>query len=221
MYDGIAAGEAGTVPGSDGERRLQELYGTRERAEAFYENQVLDELNVFMQRFIAERDMVFIATSDGRGECDASFRAGPPGFVRVLGGRTLMYPEYRGNGVLASLGNLSENPHIGLLFIDFYQTCIGLHVNGTARIVEAAGAEAAAAAPDARAVLWVEVAVEEAYIHCAKHIPLLARGDKEIHWGTDDEAQKGGDFFGVRRARRARPSRTCEKVWSQVKSEHI
>ena len=48
----------------------------------------------------------------------------------------LIYPEYRGNGVFANLGNIRENPHIGLLIIDFYKDTIGLHVNGKARIVE-------------------------------------------------------------------------------------
>src|SRR5271167_4836156 len=57
-------------------------------------------------------------------------------FVRVLDRTTLLYPEYRGNGVLASLGNISENPHIGLIFIDFFEATIGLHVNGKARIVD-------------------------------------------------------------------------------------
>jgi uncharacterized protein len=53
----------------------------------------------------------------------------------VLDEKTLAYPEYRGNGVMSSLGNISENPHVGLLFVDFTDK-IGLHVNGRARIVE-------------------------------------------------------------------------------------
>mgnify|MGYP001238070819 CR=1 FL=1 len=44
---------------------------------------------------------------------------------------------------------------------------------------------------------WVEVSVEEAYIHCSKHVPRLAKVDKEIHWGSDDESCKGGDFFSA------------------------
>jgi predicted pyridoxine 5'-phosphate oxidase superfamily flavin-nucleotide-binding protein len=89
-----------------------------------------------MIEFVGRMEIVFIATSDTNGEFDASLRAGPPGFVRVLDDRTLAYPEYRGNGVMASLGNLSENPHIGLLMIDFVEDLIGLHVNGRARIVD-------------------------------------------------------------------------------------
>ena len=46
---------------------------------------------------------------------------------------------------------------------------------------------------------WVEVEVEEAYIHCSKHIPLLKKLDKEVDWGTDDEVKKGGDFFEAKK----------------------
>ena len=45
----------------------------------------------------------------------------------------------------------------------------------------------------------MHVVIEEAYIHCSKHIPLLRRMPKEIAWGADDERLKGGDFFGVSR----------------------
>ena len=115
-------------PGSAGEHVLQQTYGTRARAESFYRNQVLEQLNLVMQEFIARQEMVFIATADAGGECDSSFRAGRPGFVRVLDERTMAYPEYRGNGVLASLGNISENAHVGMLFLDFFDSTIGLHV---------------------------------------------------------------------------------------------
>lgn len=178
------------VTGSNGERSLQLRYGSSSRAQGFYDNQMLTKLNDSMTEFISKRDMVFISTADAKGNCDTSFRAGDPGFVRVIDGQTLVYPEYRGNGVYASLGNIVENPHIGLLFIDFYESSVGLHVNGTAQIVDEV--------PDAldpRAERFVQVTVEEAYIHCSKHIPRLRKLDREIRWGTDDVEFKGGDFF--------------------------
>ena len=49
----------------------------------------------------------------------------------------------------------------------------------------------------ARAERWVEVRVEEAYIHCAKHIPRMLKVPREIAWGTDDVRRKGGDFFAA------------------------
>ena len=183
-----------TEPGSWGEHELQRRYQTQDRARRFYRRQVLDRLNDRMIQFIGRQEMVWIATADARGECDCSFRAGPPGFVQVLNPRTLRYPEYRGNGVMASLGNILENPHVGMVFLDFDRERIGLHVNGTARIVEADGRNDGRP----RVERWVEVHVEEAYIHCRKHLPHLVKvvGD-ERPWGTDDARAKGGDYFGA------------------------
>ncbi|MEU7132890.1 pyridoxamine 5'-phosphate oxidase family protein [Streptomyces sp. NPDC046261] len=199
-----------TLPGSDGEHRLQQRLGTSGRAARFYDDQVLSHVNARMRAFVARQEMFFLATADRHGECDSTFRAGPPGFLRVLDERTLAYPEYRGNGVLASLGNIEENPHVAILMVDFFRDRIGLHVNGRARVVDDAALRAVHPAlpvddmPGRRAVVWVEVTVEEAYIHCAKHIPHLrkvtretGRDDDGRAWGTDDTRRKGGDFFGA------------------------
>jgi hypothetical protein len=182
------------------------MFGTDRRAMAFYQNQMMREMNVIMQEFIARQEMVFIATADAKGECDCSFRAGTAGFVQVLDSKTLAYPEYRGNGVLASVGNILENPQIGLMFIDFIQSTVGLHINGKAQVLNN---DEIVRLPHATASLideammsggrhpecWVVVEVEEAYIHCSKHIPLLKKLDKTVHWGTDDEHIKGSNFF--------------------------
>ena len=122
--------------GSDGERVLQKQYGSDDRANDFYDTQMRNHLNERMVKLIDRQEMMFIATADANGECDSSFRAGPPGFVVVLDDKTLIYPEYRGNGVYASLGNISENPHVGILFVDFFDSTIGLHVNGKAKMVD-------------------------------------------------------------------------------------
>ena len=190
-------------PGSVGEHVLQEQCGTTERAARFYKTQLSDSLTPPMREFIGRMEMAFIATSDGAGECDCSFRAGPPGFIRVLDNRTLAYPEYRGNGVMASLGNMLQNPHIGLLFIDFERDLIGLHVNGDGQVLtpaEMSVIESDLPEPDhpgRRPEHWVEVHVHEAYIHCSKHIPKLVSQSRVRHWGTDNPRLKGGDHFGV------------------------
>jgi predicted pyridoxine 5'-phosphate oxidase superfamily flavin-nucleotide-binding protein len=166
-------------PGSRGERRLQDQFGTGQRAQRFYADQVLDHLNPAMRAFVARQEMMFLATSDARGECDNSFRAGPAGFVETLDAGRLAWPEYRGNGVLASLGNISENPHVGLLFVDFFEDCVGLHVNGCAEIVDDATLRAdhpelpVDPVPGRQAQQWVLARVVEAYVHCAKFIPRL------------------------------------------------
>ena len=195
-----------TLPGSKGEHQAQKEFGTTRRAMAFYNKQMLNSLNPLMREFIARQEMVFIATADAHGECDCSFRAGLPGFVQVFDDKTLAYPEYRGNGVMASVGNIMENPRIGMIFIDFFRSTVGLHVNGKARVVDNEALRARLdVTPEILTTIrttggrcperWIVVEVEEAYIHCSKHVPLLQKLDKSIHWGTDDERAKGGDAF--------------------------
>jgi predicted pyridoxine 5'-phosphate oxidase superfamily flavin-nucleotide-binding protein len=190
-------------PGSAGEHLLQDRHGTAERAERFYRDQRLDHLNERMREFVGRQEMMFVATSDSRGECDSTFRAGPPGFVQVLSDRRMAWPEYRGNGVMASLGNISENPHVGILFVDFFRDVIGLHVNGRALIVGDQMMRSAHpnlpvdSVPGRRPERWVTIVIEETYIHCAKHIPRLMKLPRERAWGADDPRRKGGDFFGA------------------------
>lgn len=205
-----------SLPGSEGEHELQRKYHTELQALAFYKHQMLDHLNSPMRAFIARQEMMFVGTADRRGHTHTSFRAGPAGFIKVLDERTVAYPEYRGNGVMSSLGNISENPHVGLMFVDFAGDRIGLHVNGDARIAEneeflkllgghpgsdVALAEPAPADPmdshSPSVERWVIVSVCDAFIHCSKHVPLMRKVDREVQWGTDDPHAKGGDYFGA------------------------
>jgi len=195
------------LPGSDGEHRLQEKLGTKDRACAFYDRQMLNYLAPAMRDFISRQEFLFVATADRHGECDCTSKFGEPGFIRVLSDKHLMYPEYRGNGVYANSGNISENPHIAMLIIDFYRDAVGLHINGKARVVESDELLAyAQKLPEnvigelnlegkRRPERWVMVEVEEAYIQCSKHIPLLKKLDRKIDWGTDSVAAKKGDYF--------------------------
>ena len=200
-------------PASPAEQQAQQRFGSNARAASFYANQMLDHLNPLMQQFIARQEMAFIATADAAGHCDCSFRAGIPGFVQVLDEKTIAYPEYRGNGVLASLGNILENPQIGMIFLDYYQSTVGLHVNGAARVLSpddlttlphlpAGMVDASRIKGGRRPEAWIIIDVTEAYIHCSKHVPLMKRQDKQIAWGTDDESVKGGDFFKTKPAPR-------------------
>jgi uncharacterized protein len=213
-------------PGSHGEHELQEKLGTVKRANAFYDNQVLDHLTPLMREFIERMTMAFIATSDAHGECDASFRAGPAGFVRVIDEKTVMWPEYKGNGVMASMGNLSENGYVGLLFVDFFETAVGLHVNGTATVVENAAVEAfgplfdrlpfatgLAVSEDSKKTpeRWVVVSIDEAYIHCSKHIPHLQYAPE-----GEDAGRRAGDVFKAKNAERAWLQPTCEIEEPQI-----
>ncbi|RUM64802.1 MAG: pyridoxamine 5-phosphate oxidase [Sulfurimonas sp.] len=175
------------LPGCEGEHILQEKYKTQDNAKRFYDKEVYPYITDFMENFIKKQTMLFIATADKNGESDSSFRGGKEGFVIVLSQEKLIYPEFNGNGVMASLGNISENGHIGMLFIDFFNTLSGLHVNGKAKIVDAQYfdkhlsleeslkvAQAIKSLAQVQ-VTWVLVEVEEAYIHCSKNIPELQK----------------------------------------------
>ncbi|TGQ29621.1 pyridoxamine 5'-phosphate oxidase family protein [Mesorhizobium sp. M00.F.Ca.ET.216.01.1.1] len=84
--------------------------------------------------FIEHAIYFFLATVDAEGRPDCSFKGGPAGFVRVTGPSELTFPDYDGNGMFRSLGNLAVNPEVGLLFIAMHGTPRRLRVNGTARI---------------------------------------------------------------------------------------
>ena len=86
------------------------------------------------QRWIREADTFFIATHHPEGGADASHRGGRPGFVNVLNDHRLVWPDYSGNTMFQSLGNIAVNPQAGLLFIDF-KTGRSLQLTGSARIL--------------------------------------------------------------------------------------
>ena len=112
-------------------RRLQERYDTRRLADRLA--QVAGDSVTPFRDFIEARDMFFLATADAEGNPQCSYKGGDPGFVRVVDDATIAFPVYDGNGMFLSTGNLSENPAVGLLFIDF-QTGSRLRLNGEASI---------------------------------------------------------------------------------------
>jgi len=77
------------------------------------------ELSDAHAKFIAACDMLFLATSDPSGQPTCSFKAGEPGFIRVLDQQTLAFPWYDGNRMYLSAGNVAAWPGIGLLLIAF------------------------------------------------------------------------------------------------------
>ena len=122
-------------PQSGGEFLAQELYGSRERADRFYRDQMLDRLTPQMVEFLGEQTEMVVASVDTDGRPDASIRFGEPGFVAVVDERTVAWPELRGNGVMTTVGNLLKNPPAHLMFLD-RTTRIGLHLRGYTRVLE-------------------------------------------------------------------------------------
>ena len=119
-----------------GARALQDAHDTRRLADRLQER-FLDDASIGPEdrAFIEARDMFFLATADADGRPQCSYKGGAPGFVRVLDAHTIAFPCYDGNGMFLSMGNVLDNPQVGLLFIDFAaERPSRLRLNGTASI---------------------------------------------------------------------------------------
>lgn len=146
------------------QREYQDRFDTRRLADRLAESKSAGIVDRH-KAFIEARDMFFIATADAEGRPQASYKGGEPGFVRVLDERTLAFPVYNGNGMYLTAGNLSVNPHVGLLFIDF-EVGTRLRVTGAASID--AEDELTGTYPGAEFV--VRVTAHEVFANCRRYV---------------------------------------------------
>ena len=148
-----------------GNRRLQDQFDTRRLADLLEERAVSDTIGENDSVFIEARDMFFLATSDDEGRANCSYKGGEPGFVRVVDEHTIAFPNYDGNGMYVSMGNLLENANVGLLFIDF-ENQHRMRLNGIATIDERD--PLMAEYPEAQFI--VRVRVREVFPNCPRYI---------------------------------------------------
>ena len=128
------------------------------------------ELADDQKAFIESRDMFFLTSVDHRGFPTCSYKGGAPGFVKVVDKTTIAFPNYNGNGMFLSMGNIVGNSKVGMLFLDF-ETPHRVRVHGIASIdqndpllAEFQGAE-----------LIVRVAVTETFINCPRYVHKYQR----------------------------------------------
>ena len=119
----------------EGNRTLQDRFDTRRLADRLEDVIVRDTFNDNDREFLARMDMFFLATADEHGRPNCSYKGGDPGFVRVVDDHTLAFPNYDGNGMYLSMGNVLKNEAVGMLFIDF-ENQWRMRVNGDASIDE-------------------------------------------------------------------------------------
>ena len=156
----------------DGSRRLQESFDTRRLAdrldERFIQRPAIEPED---KQFIERMDMFFLATADAEGRPQCSYKGGDPGFVRVVDEHTVVFPNYDGNGMYLSMGNVLVNPHVGMLFVDFVsERPSRLRVNGVASIDEQD--ELMAEYPEAQFI--VRVRATEVFPNCPRYIHRMA-----------------------------------------------
>ena len=149
----------------DGHRRLQDEFDTRRLADRIDERLVDDVIDAGDKAFIESLDMFFLATADDQGRPNCSYKGGEPGFVRVLDEHTVAFPNYDGNGMYLSTGNVLVNPNVGMLFISF-ERGRRLRLNGLASIDE--HDELLSGYPEAQFI--VRVRAREVFPNCPRYI---------------------------------------------------
>jgi hypothetical protein len=163
-------------------RALQDQFDTRRLADRLAEVKVHDRFTPEDRAFVERLDMFFLATVDAAGQPTCSYKGGDPGFVTIIDDCTLAFPNYDGNGMYLSMGNVDATHRVGLLFIDFERQR-RMRVDGTAeRAVDDPLAERY---PGAQFV--VRVHADRIYPNCPRYIhkyQLVERSAFVPHAGT-------------------------------------
>lgn len=156
----------------DGMRALQDRYEGREVADRLEKHRRRDAFNEEDRAFIETSQFFFLSTATAES-VDCSFKGGEPGFVRVMGPNTIAWPDYDGNRMYRSLGNILKSPRVGLLFIRFdgkrFNAASRLRVSGHAEIDETP--EVIEGLPGAKRL--VRVTAEHIFTNCPRYIPTL------------------------------------------------
>lgn len=164
-----------------GHRTLQDRFDGRRVADALERHRRLSAFGTEHVALIEGAAFFFLATAHGQS-IDCSFKGGPPGFVRVTGPTELEWPDFDGNSMYRSLGNILESPQVGLLFLRFDGAHDRLRVNGAAEI--AFDHPRLADWPGAKAM--VRVRAREIFPNCPRYIPDLAAGQGSAYWPDAD-----------------------------------
>ncbi len=149
---------------------LQKLFDTEKMANAVKSSIVVNELADEHKGFIQSRDFFFLTTIDHRGYPTCSYKGGSIGFVKALDSQTLVFPSYDGNGMFLSMGNMTTNPKIGMLFIDF-ETPHRVRVHGEARVE--VNSPLLNEFPDAELIVYMHIT--EAFVNCPRYIHKYQR----------------------------------------------
>jgi uncharacterized protein len=153
----------------EGNRQLQDAFDSRRIADRLEGKLTRTAFTADDRAFIESVIYFFIATADADGRPDCSFKGGAPGFVRVTAPDEIAFPDYDGNGMFKSLGNLAVNAQVGLLFIDLHEKPRRLRVNGEAKVSR----DDPLLAQTVGAQLIVRVKARAIFPNCPRYIPKL------------------------------------------------
>jgi uncharacterized protein len=160
----------------EGMRQLQDARDTRVIADRLAEVTLHSVFTDEDREFIQRCPMFFIATADANGYPDCSYKGGLPGFVHVQDERTLLIPDYDGNGMYRTWGNVLVNPHVGLLFVDFEHTK-RIRVNGTAQVSK----DEALCSRFPGAVLVVSIVAKRIFPNCPRYLHKMQLVEHSVY----------------------------------------
>jgi predicted pyridoxine 5'-phosphate oxidase superfamily flavin-nucleotide-binding protein len=172
-----------------GNRDLQDRFDGRRVADTLVARRRVAAFEPQHIALIEAAPFFFLATA-AEGAVDCSFKGGPPGFVRLTGPDTLEWPDYDGNSMYLSLGNIAVSPAIGMLFVPFDGKSLRLRLRGQASLVE--DPARIAAIPGARRL--VRVAVTDIFPNCPRYIPDLAGGAPSAYLPQADGTQQAPEW---------------------------
>jgi uncharacterized protein len=164
-------------------RQLQDSFGTRNLANLTEQAICRTELDDFSKQFIQAQDMFFLTTIDHQGRPTVSYKGGTPGFVQVISENTLVFPSYDGNGMYLSMGNITQNPQVGLLFISFEKP-YRLRIQGKATV----STDDPMLAYYKEAELIVRVVISEIWTNCPRYIHRYQKIEQSRY--VPDESQE-------------------------------
>ncbi len=148
------------------QRALQAQFGTEKMADRIEQLASHNEFNDDAKGFIELSEMFFLTSINDKGQPTVSYKGGDAGFVKVLDSNTLIFPNYDGNGMFLSMGNIVGNANIGMLFISFERPH-RIRVQGTATISQ----DPKLLAHYKEADFVVTVKLEELWQNCPRYIP--------------------------------------------------
>ncbi len=138
----------------------------------------------WIQDFIRHSPFCVMATSNAKGDCDASPKGGMPGFVKVLNDKQLFIPDVAGNKLFHGYGNIESNPQVGLIFfIPGHNNTV--RINGKVQVTERAdlnGTSLEVFDPDEKAEVLqgLLLDVDEAYSHCPRALKFSRLWDIDV-----------------------------------------
>jgi len=161
----------------DGNRRLQDKFDSRRISDRLEEKLTRTQFTADDKAYIEGASYFFLATANAEGKPDCSYKGGMPGFVRVIGPSELAFPDYDGNGMFKSLGNILVNPNIGMLFIAMHGKPQRLRVNGKATIDD----QDPLLAQTVGAQVIVRVVAQAIFPNCPRYIPTMQMVEPSVY----------------------------------------